>query len=340
MNQNMTVPGWYRVNSDNHFRYFDGIRFEEDFEIFPVSSDVKYFLGPKQKPRAKALRILLLLAGWLAITLGILGVALIGGEGTNSQALDGLGRIVGLIVIGVICTNVGYRWFDTFLALIPFYGAFFIAKMLWRVSVLPHRYWTLRGEATPQVYDELKLVELSVDSSTLNLDNIPKSKELIKSRNLNKGVVISLVAVIVLVSSLVLLKSSGLVDSFRCKNLKNELASQDVIGRDLWNSYQREVSNLNNFVPNSGQYYSQVGNVSRRLIQVLNSDISGYQQILDNPKCASDIAFVSRKLQDSEYIIKFLKGEEVDSNGAKWSPYNGWNVDYYSIYADFSEFLK
>ena len=340
MNQKINLPGWYRINSNNDFRYFDGNGFEERIENFPVSSDIKYFLGPNQKPRNRALRLLLLLAGWLAITFAIIGVALLGGSVTDEQALDGLGRIIGLVVIGIICTSVGYRWFDAFLALIPFYGAFFIAKMLWRVSVLPHRYWTMRGEVTPNSYEDLKLMSADEGSTViLQVENQITKKSKISNFQ-SKGALLALSVILVFAGFVVVVKSTGLLDSLGCNNLKKDLANQDLVGRDLWNSYQREVSNLNNFEPYSGQYYNQVRNVARRLIQVEENDKAGYLQILESPKCALDIADVSKRLQGSEYTINFLKGEEVDSMGAKWTPYNGWNVDYYNIYKDFKTLLK
>lgn len=51
--------------------------------------------------------------------------------------------LVYLVGLGFFCSRVGYRWFDTFLGVIPFYGLFFASKIVWRFANLPHRYWEM-----------------------------------------------------------------------------------------------------------------------------------------------------------------------------------------------------
>jgi hypothetical protein len=57
----------------------------------------------------------------------------------------GVTLLVLLTLLGFMSTKVGYRWFDCFFALIPFYGVFFLFRITYRVANLPARDWTDRG---------------------------------------------------------------------------------------------------------------------------------------------------------------------------------------------------
>lgn len=56
----------------------------------------------------------------------------------------GITFLVLLTFLGFMSTKVGYRWFDCFFALIPFYGIFFIFRIAHRVAFLPTSDWTER----------------------------------------------------------------------------------------------------------------------------------------------------------------------------------------------------
>ena len=56
----------------------------------------------------------------------------------------GLTLLVIIGFLGFLAPKVGYRWFDCFFALIPFYGIFFIFKIAHRVAFLPNRDWAER----------------------------------------------------------------------------------------------------------------------------------------------------------------------------------------------------
>lgn len=57
----------------------------------------------------------------------------------------GISIIVMLAFIGFMASKVGYRWFDCFFALIPFYGIFFIFRVAHRLAFLPNRDWAERA---------------------------------------------------------------------------------------------------------------------------------------------------------------------------------------------------
>ena len=56
----------------------------------------------------------------------------------------GLTAIVILGFLAFMAPKVGYRWFDCFFALIPFYGIFFIFRLAHRVAKLPNVDWATR----------------------------------------------------------------------------------------------------------------------------------------------------------------------------------------------------
>ena len=56
----------------------------------------------------------------------------------------GISVIVILAFLGFIAPKVGYRWFDCFFAVIPFYGIFFIFRIANRIAFLPEISWSQR----------------------------------------------------------------------------------------------------------------------------------------------------------------------------------------------------
>jgi hypothetical protein len=59
--------------------------------------------------------------------------------------IQGIGVVLGLLYLAVLCPKVGYRWWDAFFLLIPFYGIFFLCRIAWRAANLPHVDWRSRG---------------------------------------------------------------------------------------------------------------------------------------------------------------------------------------------------
>ena len=56
----------------------------------------------------------------------------------------GISVIVIMAFLAFMAPKVGYRWFDCFFAVIPFYGIFFIFRMAHRVAFLPEIGWAQR----------------------------------------------------------------------------------------------------------------------------------------------------------------------------------------------------
>ena len=57
------------------------------------------------------------------------------------------GGVTGVVILGFLAflaPKVGYRWFDCFFLLIPFYGIFFIFRIAHRIAFLPERDWSER----------------------------------------------------------------------------------------------------------------------------------------------------------------------------------------------------
>ena len=85
-------------------------------------------------------------------------------------ALFGIGMFVAavgqLVLFAVLARRVGYRWFDTFLQLVPVYGIYFMVMILWRCTDLaqwrtdpygvpPEAYLPAQRSGEPNVYGDL-----------------------------------------------------------------------------------------------------------------------------------------------------------------------------------------
>jgi hypothetical protein len=57
----------------------------------------------------------------------------------------GITLVVLLGLLAFLAPKVGYRWFDCFFAMIPFYGIFFIFRIAHRVANLPTIDWAVRN---------------------------------------------------------------------------------------------------------------------------------------------------------------------------------------------------
>jgi len=85
----------------------------------------------------------------IGIVLGIYIAAFVVDVIVASGSPDYQGGVTVLVILGflaVLAPKVGYRWFDCFLAAIPFYGIFFIFRIAHRIAFLPERDWSERVE--------------------------------------------------------------------------------------------------------------------------------------------------------------------------------------------------
>ena len=84
----------------------------------------------------------------IGIVLGTYIVAFIVDVAVASGSPDYQGGVTVLVLLGAyafMATKVGYRWFDCFFAIIPFYGIFFIFRIAHRFAFLPNRDWSERN---------------------------------------------------------------------------------------------------------------------------------------------------------------------------------------------------
>lgn len=130
-----------------------------------------------------------------------------------------------------------------------------------------------------------------------------------------------------------------ILNSITCASLKKEVSSRDKIGRELWNSYQNEVSNLSLVEMYSDAYYLQVGNAARRALQLEMNDQSGYLLLHEKPHCVKDNKSLNLRISSTSTIINYLNGSGMITE-KRFSVDNGWNVDFYNAYLELSNFIK
>lgn len=133
----------------------------------------------------------------------------------------------------------------------------------------------------------------------------------------------------------------NLLNPITCSGLKQELAAKDVQGRQLWEEYQSEVSRLG--LIDSGINYeiwrNQVGNVQRRVVQLISNDLAKYEIGYTKPHCV--------RIADLDYLktinkknLSVLTGQTPLDNGGYWNFDYGWPTDAFSKYFEAEVFLK
>jgi hypothetical protein len=100
------------------------------------------------RPRHVALRVLFTILLWIGayVVAGLIGVAASGGGSQGSNAGSGVGTLLLLAEYAWLARKVSYRWFDFLFAMIPFYGFFWMLRIMWRIAYLPFADWTPRPE--------------------------------------------------------------------------------------------------------------------------------------------------------------------------------------------------
>jgi hypothetical protein len=133
----------------------------------------------------------------------------------------------------------------------------------------------------------------------------------------------------------------NLLNPITCSSLKKELAAKDVIGRQIWNEYQKEVSRLGQteMYRNTQLWVNQVGNVSRRATQLLNNDLAGFEMMLEKEHCVK-VDYVKTAKMNAQSNLNFIAGRVLQENGNYWSPQWGWDSGFYSQYGEFKEHLR
>lgn len=83
----------------------------------------------------------------IGIVLVIYIVAVVIDLTAASSSPDYQGGVTLVVILGILAflsPKVGYRWFDAFFAMIPFYGIFFLFRIAYRIAHLPARDWSER----------------------------------------------------------------------------------------------------------------------------------------------------------------------------------------------------
>jgi hypothetical protein len=155
----------------------------------------------------------------------------------------------------------------------------------------------------------------------------------------NKLISIALIAVLIFGFYQVVAPKISLLNPITCSGLKEELANKDALGRQLWNSYQTEVSNLSMVEMYSDAYYLQVGNSARRALQLNLNDVDRYSLLKSKPHCVKNLADLSVEMETTNLITKYLQGTGT-IDGKSFSVDIGWNADYYRVYIDFIDYIK
>lgn len=87
----------------------------------------------------------------ILIVVSVYAVAMIAEVVMATSSPEYQGGITFIVILGFLAflaPRVGYRWFDCFFAVIPFYGIFFIFRIAHRLAFLPERDWAERVEST------------------------------------------------------------------------------------------------------------------------------------------------------------------------------------------------
>jgi len=83
----------------------------------------------------------------IVIVLSIYAIAIVSEVAMALSSPDYGGGVTVLVILGFLAflaPRVGYRWFDCFFAVIPFYGIFFIFRIAHRTANLPNIDWSQR----------------------------------------------------------------------------------------------------------------------------------------------------------------------------------------------------
>jgi hypothetical protein len=194
-----------------------------------------------------------------------------------------------------------------------------------------------------QMAQEIKnKADIEVSESSESLQEPTQKNSLFSSSmriiSENKLISIALTAILVFGFYKVVAPKISLLNPITCSSLRKELAAKDVIGRQIWNEYQAEVSILGQTEEygNTQLWVNQVGNVSRRATQLLSNDLTGYELMLEKEHCV-DVAYVKAAKVNAQRNLDFIAGRVLQNNGNYWSPEWGWDSRFYSQYYEFKE---
>jgi uncharacterized RDD family membrane protein YckC len=209
--------------------------------------------------------------------------------------------------------------------------------MIWIADKL----WIFKGDKKQRLTDvwcKTYVINVSELESVGEVSQLDKQASAKKQKFTGKTwaqMFIALVSIILVITAVANKNSIPYVNG--CMQLKTQLDKQDEIGYRLWEEYQREVSSIAAIPIN--QQYLAIKNINRRVVQVLTSDLAGYELMEKKPHCSISDFSAATYVDNTKEIISYLEGRTL-REGAYWSEFNGWNSNYYSKYFPFSDYLK
>ncbi len=221
----------------------------------------------------------------------------------------------------------------------PIFSQFMGASifMIWILDKL----WIFKGDKKQRLTDvwcKTYVINVSELESVKEVSQLDKQVSVKKQNLMVKTwtqIFIALVLIVLVITAVANKNSIPYVNG--CIQLKNQLEKQDEIGYKLWEEYQREVSSI--AATPFNQQYLAIKNINRRVVQVLTSDLAGYELMAKKPHCSISDFSAETYVDNTKEIISYLEGRTL-REGAYWSEFNGWNSNYYSKYYKFDQYLK
>ena len=209
-----------------------------------------------------------------------------------------------------------------------------------KVFLRNHQFKQKLSEVINEQVNQKDFLEKDIETQGASADKTSSQFTLLLRKLLDNKLIASILVIVLLFGFYkIAAPKISLLNPITCSNLKKELAAKDIIGREIWNSYQVEVSNLSRSPLYSNEYYLQVGNTARRALQLASNDLEGYLMMNKKTHCVRDEQELTKLINEAKLTIDYLSGSG-SFEGKKFDVYNGWNTSYYNTYRDFSELLQ
>jgi hypothetical protein len=178
-----------------------------------------------------------------------------------------------------------------------------------------------------------ELISLELEQPTPQATKFPY-----KSKNI---LIAGLILVLLVPAYKVIAPKISLLNPITCASLKRDLAAKDVLGRQIWNSYQIEVSRIGliDEATNIDLWINQISNTERRANQMINDELARYQFALSRQYCVK-VDIVNYLITQDNKSLDFFAGKEQMSNGRYWSPDWGWPTNFHKGFIESTEYLK
>jgi hypothetical protein len=184
--------------------------------------------------------------------------------------------------------------------------------------------------------------DVAQQEELISLDTAQPTPQATKVPYKSKNILISgLILVLLIPAYKVIAPKISLLNPITCASLKRDLAAKDVLGRQIWNSYQIEVSRIGliDEATNIDLWMNQISNTERRANQMINDELARYQFALSRQYCVK-VDIVNYLITQDKKSLDFFAGKEQMSNGSYWSPDWGWPTNFHKGFIESTEYLK